>query len=125
DDWHSQNELWDNELDAQIHRWYADPPKVWPQRPYFSPSSANSCPRELYVKAKGGKRDAFKRQPHQKRWTSIGTLVGDMIQRDILFIEKHYEKLTGNKPRFKFERNEDGTPAFEDFAKTNALVEHN
>lgn len=124
DDWHSQNEVWDNELDAQIHRWYADPPKVWPQRPYFSPSSANSCPRELYVKAKGAKRDNFKRQPHQARWQRIGTNIGDMIQRDLLFIEKHYEKMTGNVPRFKFERNEDGTPMFEDFAKTNALVEH-
>src|SRR5690606_1664253 len=90
----------------------------------FSPSSANSCSRELYVKAKGGKRDNFRRQPHQARWTGIGTAIGDMIQRDLLFIEKHYEKLTGNKPRFKFERNPDGTPAFEDFAKTNALVEH-
>lgn len=125
DDYHAQNEVWDNELDAQIHRWYSNPPRVFPKRPYFSPSSANSCPRELYVKAKGAKRDAFKRQPHQKRWTSLGTSIGDMIQRDLLFIEKHYEKLTGNKPRFKFERNEDGTPMFEDFAKTNALVEHN
>lgn len=127
DDWHSQNEVWDSELDAQIHRWYSDPPQVWPKRPYFSPSSANSCPRELYVKAKGGKRDNFKRQPHQARWQHIGTEIGSIIQRDLLFIEKHYERLTGNSPRFKFERVSgfyEDRPAFEDFAKTNALVEH-
>lgn len=125
DDYHSLGEIWDNELDAQIHRWYADVKPVYPKRPYFSPSAVNSCPRELYVKAKGAERDNQRIQPHQKRWTAIGTAIGDMIQRDLLFIEKHYERLTGNKPRFKFVRNPDGTPMFEDFAKTNALVEHN
>lgn len=124
DEFHSHNEVWDNELDAQIHRWYSNPPRVFPKRPYFSPSSTNSCPRELYVKAKGAKRDNFRRQPHQARWQRQGTSIGDYIQRDILFIEKHFEKLTGNKPRFVFERTDDGRPMFEDFAKTNALVEH-
>lgn len=123
DDYHSQPEVWDNELDAQIHAWYANPPKVFPKRPYFSPSSANSCPRELYVKALGAKRDIVRRQPHQGRWQRIGTAVGDMIQRDLLFIEKHYEKLTGNKPKFRFLRDKQGRPAFEDFAKYNAKVE--
>lgn len=124
DEFHSQNEVWDNELDAQIHRWYAEVSPVYPKRPYFSPSSANSCPRELYVKAKGAKRDEFKRQPHQARWQRIGTSVGDMIQRDILFIEKYFEKLTGNEPPFVFERTPDGRPMFEDFAKSNKLIDH-
>jgi len=124
DDWHSLPEVWDNELDAQIHRWYADPPKVWPKRPYFSPSSANACPRELYLKAKGAKKDNFRRQPHQSRWAGVGTSIGDMIQRDLLFIEKHYEAKTGNVPRFKLVYTADGRPMFEDFAKTNVLVEH-
>lgn len=47
-----------------------------------------------------------------------------MIQRTLLDIEDNYEKQTGNAPRFRFLRNEDGTPMFEDFAKTNKLVEH-
>lgn len=122
DDWHSLPETWDSDLDAQIHRWYANPPRVYPKRPYFSPSSVNSCPRELYVKAKGGKRDEGRRQPHQGRWTRIGTQIGDIIQRDLLFIEKHYEKKTGNIPRFRFLRDKQGRPAFEDFAKINREV---
>lgn len=125
DEWHSLPEVWDNELDAEIHRWYSNPPTVYPKWPYFSPSSANSCPRELYVKAKGAERDRFRRPPHQRRWNAIGTAIGSMIQRDILFIEKHFESQTGNKPPFRFLRNEDGTPMFEEFAKTNKLVEHN
>jgi len=122
DDYHSLDEVWDNELDRQIHEWYADPPKVFPKRPYFSPSSANSCPRELYHKAKREQRDNSRRQPHQGRWTRIGTVIGDVIQRALLFIEKHYERLTGNIPRFRFLRTKDGRPAFEDFAKLNREV---
>lgn len=125
DEWHSLPEVFDNTLDAQIHRWYAealDSKPVFPKRPYFSPSSANSCPRELYMKAKGAKRDEQRKQPHQGRWTRIGTAIGDMIQRDILFAEKYFEKLTGNKPPFVFERNEQGQPMFEEFAKVNTEI---
>lgn len=122
-EWHSLPEVWDNALDAEIHRWYANPPKVFPKKPYFSPSSANACPRELYMKATGAKRDGGGQPPYQKRWTSVGTAIGDIIQRDLLFIEKHGDKLSA-PPRFKFERNAQGLPMFEDFAKTNKLVEH-
>lgn len=125
DDHYSLPETYDNALDAQIHAWYADPPNVYPKKPYFSPSSLGSCPRELYMKAKGAKKDVFRKQPHQGRWQAIGTKIGDIIQRDLLFIERNYERLTGNTPRFKFERDAQGRPMFEDFAKTNKLVEHN
>lgn len=126
DEWHSLPETWDNALDAQIAKWYSNPPKVFPKRdaPYFSPSAATKCPRELYMKAKKAPRDVRKIQPHQSRWQKIGTVIGDMIQREVLAIEHNLEKLTGNKPRFTFERNPDGTPRFEEFAKTNKLVEH-
>ena len=43
-EWHSLPEVYDNALDAQIHRWYAGVKAVFPKKPYFSPSSANSCP---------------------------------------------------------------------------------
>ena len=122
DEWHSQQETFDAALDAQIHRWYSNPPQVWPKRPYFSPSSLGACPRELYERARGAKRDITGQLPYQKRWQALGTAVGDMIQRDILFIEKHFEAKTGNPPPFVFERNADGTPMFEDFAKTNKAV---
>lgn len=126
DEWHSLPEAWDNALDAQIARWYSNPPQVWPKRdfPYFSPSAATKCPRELYMKAVRAKKDVSKKQPHQARWAGLGTRFGDYIQREILAIERNFEKLTGNKPRFVFERNPDGTPMFEDFAKTNKLVQH-
>lgn len=127
DEFHSQNEVWDNALDAQIAKWYSNPPQVWPKRdfPYFSPSAATKCPRELYMKAIRAKKDVRKVQPHQSRWQKIGTVIGDMIQREILAIERNFEKLTGNVPRFTFVKNPDGTPMFEDFAKKNVLVEHN
>lgn len=118
--------MFDDELDAQIHRWYADiladrSRKVWPPRdiPYFSPSSANTDPREIYEKLRGAKRDKRVLPPHQGRWTRIGTAIGDTIQRDVLFAEKHLPDA-----RFRFERNEFGEPMFEDFAKTAKIVEH-
>lgn len=118
--------MYDDALDAQIHRWYADilsdkTRKVWPPRgmPYFSPSSANADPRGLYEKVRGTKRETGARSPHQGRQTRIGTAIGDIIQRDILFAEKHTDS-----PRFKFERNDRGEPMFEDFAKKGAIIEH-
>ncbi|MBS4195365.1 hypothetical protein [Lederbergia citri] len=127
DEWHSLPETWDNALDAQIAKWYSNPPQVWPERgaPYFSPSAATKCPRELYMKAMRAKRDVKTVQPHQSRWQKLGTAFGSVIQREILAIERNFERLTGNKPRFTFEKNPDGTPRFEEFAKTNKLVEHN
>lgn len=108
----------DSELDRQIHAWYLNAPTVWPKRPYFSPSSSKSCPRELYMKATGAKRDNFPRRPHQVRWTELGTAIGDMMQRMVLGMERK------GGYSFRFERNATGQPLFEDFAKTNAKIEH-
>src|SRR5699024_12760118 len=65
DDWFSLSETFDNELDAQLAQWYSNPPQVWPKRPYFSPSSLGSCPRELYIKAKYGNKAKDKRRQPQ------------------------------------------------------------
>lgn len=124
DDYYSLPEIYDAKLDSQIHEWYVNPPNVYPKKPYFSPSALSSDPRELYVKAKGAKRDVNRRPPHQGRWQKLGTAIGDLVQRDLLFIEKHYEAHTGNNPRFVFERDDQGRPMFEDFAKTNKLVHY-
>jgi hypothetical protein len=120
DRWYSQPETYDNELDRQIHVWYSNPPTVWPKRPYFSPSNSKACPRELYVKANRAKKDAFPKPPYQGRWQEIGTAIGDVIQRTVLAMER-------NMPgaRFRFERNSDGTPVFEDFAKKNHEIIRN
>jgi hypothetical protein len=142
DRWYSQPECWDNELDTMIHRWYSDPPQVWPKRPYFSPSNSKACPRELYVKAKRAKKDSFPKPPYQGRWQEIGTAIGDVIQRTVLAMERN---LPGCP--FRFERTETyaekvkvklangdegevevtkgGQPMFEDFAKKNHEVIHN
>lgn len=127
DDWFSLPETWNDELDKQIAKWYSNPPKVWPERPYFSPSSLSGCPRELYIKAKHGNKaqDNERDKPWRGRQRKLGTLGGDLIQRELLDIEQNYERLTGNVPRFKFERNEDGTPVFEDFSGMNKRVTHN
>jgi CRISPR/Cas system-associated exonuclease Cas4 (RecB family) len=74
----------------------------------------------LYVKAKRAKKDSFPKPPYQGRWQEIGTAIGDVIQRTVLAMER---KLPGC--RFRFERNEDGTPVFEDFAKKNHEINHN
>jgi hypothetical protein len=118
--------VYDDALDAQIHAWYAvvltdKSRKVWPPRnvPYFSPSAANSDPRGLYEKMRGAKKERSGQPPHQGRWTRIGTAIGDTIQRDILFAQKHTQS-----PRFSFERNVYGEPAFEDFIKVGAIIEH-
>lgn len=124
-DWHSAPEKYDDDIDKQIHEWYSNAPKVFPKKPYFSPSSAGSDFRELYFKGRGYKAERNGQQPHQGRWTRIGTSIGDIIQRDMLFIEKHGEAVLGYEPRFKFVRDQYGRPMFEEFAKKNHPVEHN
>jgi len=130
--WHASPEVYDDALDAQIHKWYYDiltdkARKVWAPRnmPYFSPSSTGSDPRELYEKLRKAKKDTELTPPHQGRWKRIGTTIGDIIQRDILFAEKHFEKAIGVKPRFNIERNERNEPVFEDFAKMSHVITHN
>jgi hypothetical protein len=124
DEWYSLPEVWDNELDTQIHKWYANAKNVWPKRPYFSPSAANACPRELYYKQLRSQVDLERKPPYQGRWTAIGTAIGDVIQRDILAMERNMAEKGSFASRFRFERNKDGTPMFEDFAKKNVKVEH-
>lgn len=118
DTWFSKGMgVWDNELDRQIAKWYSEVEDVFPKRPYFSPSSLNSCPLELYLKAKGKSRDNIEHLPHIGRWQRLGGIGGDMLQREILMMERHYERVTGEPSKFKFVRNTDGTPMFEEFAK--------
>lgn len=133
--WHSHKEIWDDAIDIRIandnvaikttHRkklaWGPKGTK------YLSPSSANSDKRELYLKLTGAQRDVQKDRAYRGRWRRIGTAFGDMLQRDLLFIEKHYEKEFGEKPPFVPHYIEIGDrlfPAWEDFAQTIVWVEH-
>jgi hypothetical protein len=128
-EFHSYEQPYDDPLDLELHTLYAETLKRrkyfdFKTQPHFSPSSANSCERELYMKVLKSKRDARSVQPHQRRWTSIGTGIGDTIQREILLAERHYKKFTGEEPKFTFERTERNEPAFEDFVKTMKVITH-
>lgn len=127
---HTFEQPYDDPMDAQLHRQYADKLAQrtffdFKTQPHFSPSSANSCERELYLKVLKEKRDTRTLPPHQRRWTSIGTGIGDTIQREVLLAERHYRKFTGKTPHFTFDRTDNGEPMFEDFAKTMKVITHN
>ncbi|AYV74295.1 hypothetical protein M1D49_07965 [Bacillus sp. PK3-056] len=94
-------------------------------RPLFSPSGAGKSERELYEKAIKAKKDKRPPNRNQRDWTGLGSQVGAYIQREVMLAERHFEKLTGKKPRFKFERTERNEPAFEHFRKVIHEVEHN
>ena len=129
-EFHSYPQPYDDPLDAWLHGCYA---KVKTKRqffdfntqPHFSPSSANSDDRELYEKVLKAKRDTQLEEPHRRRWTALGTAIGDLIQREVLLAERHFEKFTGKAPRFKMARTEHGYPFFEDFVKTMKVITHN
>lgn len=114
DEYHSLPEIYDDRLAAQFYRILSDmienskAPR-FEGLPYFSPSSANACPRSLYVKLKREKKDRREVQPHQTRWQKHGTAIGESLQKDVFFIEKHL----ANTP-YTFKRNRAGLPAFEE-----------
>lgn len=129
DTFHSYREPYDSKMDAWLHELYANVLRKYQRLDfksvYFSPSSANSCPRELYVKAKKARKDDEDVKPWRRRWTAQGTSLGDWLQREVLLAERHYEKFTGERPRFGMSRTEAGEPFFEDFVKTQRFFEHN
>lgn len=91
---------------------------------FFRSSSTGSCLREQTMKAidfmEGTKRFDPKKnkQPHQTRWTALGTAGGDIMQFFVLLMEKHYERLVGEPCAFRFERDEKDNPLFEQFTTT-------
>ncbi|MGM0836011.1 MAG: hypothetical protein ACQEV7_07630 [Bacillota bacterium] len=125
-------------MDAELHtqyarilreqsKWGAFNWKTSPDgtpRPHFGPSSAGKSDRELYEKVRKSARDDRQPQPQQRRWTALGSFVGDLMQREILLAERHYEKFTGKQPRFKFARTDRNEPMFEHFTKVMHEIEH-
>jgi len=130
-DFHTYEQPYDDAMDAEFYEMYArvlreqskwnyfnwkTAPDGTP-RPAFSPSAANKSERELYEKARKAMRDKKRPSANQRDWTGLGSQVGGYIQREIMLIERHYEKLSGKKPRFRFERTNRNEPAFEHFVK--------
>lgn len=130
-EFHSYSQPYDDAMDAELHEMYArilreqskwgyfswkTAPDGTP-RPLFGPSSAGKDERELYEKVRRSKRDESRPEIQQRRWTALGSQVGDLIQREIMLAERHFEKLTGKAPRFRFARTERNEPCFEHFTK--------
>jgi hypothetical protein len=135
DRWHGHKEIIDNELEILILqkeleiRTTNKKQLEWGPKgtKYFAPSSANSDARELFLKLLGHQRDEQPTPPHQGRWRRIGTKWGEVIQTDLLYIEKHYKKEFGENPPFKpeyVEINGKFYPAWEKFAQKIVWVEH-
>ncbi|MEY8188618.1 hypothetical protein AB4X15_02945 [Peribacillus simplex] len=139
DEFHTYPQPYDDAMDAEFYEQYArvlreqskwgyfnwkTAPDGTP-RPLFSPSSAGKDERQLYEKAIKSKADERKPNRNQRDWTGLGSQVGAYIQREIMLAERHFKKLTGKEPRFKFERTDRGEPAFEHFVKKIHEVEHN
>jgi hypothetical protein len=139
DEFHTHNQPYDDAMDAEFYEQYArvlreqskwgyfnwkTAPDGTP-RPLFSPSSAGKDERQLYEKAIKSKADLRTPNRNQRDWTGLGSQVGAYIQREVMLAERHFEKLTGKRPRFKFERTVRNEPAFEHFKKVIHEVEHN
>ena len=143
DEFHRYPQPYDDEMDAEFYEQYArvlreqlEEKDGWKKymyapdgtkRPTFAPSSAGKDERQLYAKAIYGRKGQDERPPNrnQRDWTGLGSQVGAYIQREVMLAERHFEKLTGKAPRFRFERTDRGEPAFEHFVKKIHEVEHN
>ena len=98
--------------------------------PKFRPSGVSGCPREWFYKLTNTPADIPVDEkvtpPYQTRWQNIGTLIGDMIQKDLL----HMETKGYNQFRFdKITHNLGGEvdylfPYFEQFSTVSKVIEH-
>ncbi|WFR74858.1 hypothetical protein P9209_30190 (plasmid) [Prescottella defluvii] len=127
--WGETGFTYDADIHHQIMRDYLkvvdrNPFEDFPENvPVFRSSGTGKCLREQTLfaidKLEGSDRkDPPKCQAHQSRWQMIGTAVGDMIQEQVLMMEKHYQRFTKEECHFRFERTEEGFPHFEEFSTT-------
>jgi len=124
-DYYGAEEIVDYELERKWHLMMAERQPFAKPKPYISPSSAGSCPRELALALRGEKPDEEIRQEHQGRWTRIGTAIGEVVQKDLFYMEHPHiaEKTLGREPEFIFEKTPEGYPNFEEFASKDFTVE--
>ncbi|EAE4163794.1 TPA_asm: hypothetical protein GYJ08_05670 [Listeria monocytogenes] len=125
--WYAKPNIFDDNLQKQIYRWYLQFPKPsadW-SKPYFTPSSAGASDLDLWLKAKKYRKDTEGQKPWQGRWTATGSQISTMLQEQLLFQDKHYEKSIGEKAKFRNEYLPNGLPRFEQAASTYRFIEHN
>jgi hypothetical protein len=139
DEFHQYPQPYDDAMDAEFYRQYYEVLKrqsKWgyfnwttapdgTPRPTFAPSSAGKDERQLYEKARKSKTDGREPNENQRDWQGLGSQVGAYIQREVMLAERHFERLTGKIPRFRFKRTERNEPMFEHFVKKIHEVEHN
>lgn len=89
----------------------------------FRSSATGSCPRELAMQASNMEADKRRIQKHQRSWQGIGTKIGDYMQEEVLMMEKHYQRKTGEPFNFQFERLEGDVPNFEQFSTKYITVD--
>ncbi|OMI07688.1 hypothetical protein BVL54_19890 [Bacillus paralicheniformis] len=94
--------------------------------PRFTPSSSDSCNRELFFKNLKADRDEEPMTPQQKRWTENSTGVHEARQRNLLYGEKYLTNPDFTVERIKDEENplRDGLPAWEKPLEDWKVIEH-
>lgn len=125
--WYAKPNIFDDNLQKQIYRWYLQFPKPsadW-SKPYFTPSSAGASDLDLWLKAKKYRKDTEGQKPWQGRWTATGSQISTMLQEQLIFQDKHYEKVVGEKAKFRNEYLPNGLPRFEQAASTFRFIRHN
>lgn len=127
-EFHLYDNVYDDALDIFIYETYADTLKKkrnldW-SVPYFSPSSADKCPRELYAKAKRLEKDPHVWQPHQRRWVQFGESIAGVLQREFMLSDRHFKKFTGRNPKYSMGMTEDGKPFMEEHVFKQKMFEH-
>lgn len=86
----------------------------------FNPSGASKSNLELYYRGKGFEEKPDDLYAYHDRWTRNATAVHEVVQRDLLYIEKYVPA-----SMFEVERTENGLPAWEQNILTYKVIEHN
>lgn len=94
---------------------------------FLRPSMVGSDELALWYHLRGYKsdEDTLKGKPrqddHHTRWQAIGTVVGDMWQKQVLSAE-YWDARGKCELDFLFERNSKGYPMFEEFARKTSYI---
>lgn len=93
---HAMNIYDDYSIEKQVlEQTYMDVERITVREPkdpnviIFNPSGASKCARELFYKITRAEEDKGSQIPFQKRWTRNSTAVHEVIQKDLLYMDKY------------------------------------